>query len=387
MKILIETIHSPYSGDRVGGAETSLRLIAEEMSKNGHTIFFITKQQSKTIFGYSRKKINGVEVITYSKFKFGFLNRVKVKQIIRKFKARHQKFLIKKNNVEVVHTYYNFSLLNKYVNLKEELDFKLIIRIAGLKLFEEIREMGLQHKEHYVEYFNKVDLFNFISQGLFDLFHLKMKEYEFNFIFNNYFIKDIGVILNKEFQPTEFIVSKKKLNIVMVARFSDYQKRQDILIDAIAKLKDPNIHLTLIGEGSNKKHLLKQVKVLSIEDFISFKPFIRKEELWNTLKNYDLLVHACDYEGLSKIIIESMAYGLPVLASNVSPLNTYIEDQQNGFLVSNDADAWASRIKCFYIDQLLLSSVVENSINFISKNYNAEDNVLVYQNHFEATLN
>jgi hypothetical protein len=40
MDILIETFHSPYTGERVGGAETSLRLIGEEFSKRGHKVIF-----------------------------------------------------------------------------------------------------------------------------------------------------------------------------------------------------------------------------------------------------------------------------------------------------------------------------------------------------------
>ncbi|TYB76998.1 glycosyltransferase family 4 protein [Bizionia myxarmorum] len=387
MNILIETIHSPYSGGRVGGAETSLRLIAEKMTENGHTVFFITKQQSKTLFGYSRKKIDGVEVITYSKFKFGILNRVRVKRILASLKTKHHKFLIKKNKVEIVHTYYNFSLLRKYVCFKKELDFKLIVRIAGLKLFEEIEKEGFRKKDQYVELFNKVDQFNFISKGLFDLFHLKMKEYDFDFRFNNYFIKDIGVNLNKEIHLKDIIISKKRLDIVMVARFSDYQKRQDILVDAIAKLKNHNIHLTLIGEGPNKRILKKQVEFLEIQEFISFKPFVKKEILWDNLKHYDLLVHACEYEGLSKMIIESMAYGLPVLVSDVSPLNTYIKDEQNGFLVANDISAWAQKIEKLYLNQSLFPNVIKNANHFIVKNYNADENVFIYENYFQTTLN
>ncbi|KEO73471.1 hypothetical protein EL17_11220 [Anditalea andensis] len=135
---------------------------------------------------------------------------------------------------------------------------------------------------------------------------------------------DIGVSPSaQKVKWTRRSLSGNRLNIVMVGRFSDYQKRQDLLVEALAIiLKGYRVHLTFIGDGMKKEAIQSRVNDLGMDECITFLPFFNKQqELWQVLLNSDLLVHACDYEGLCKSIIESMALGLPVLVSDVTPLN------------------------------------------------------------------
>lgn len=386
MNILIETVQSPYSGDRIGGVETSLRLIAEKLVERGHSVVFITHQQTPTHYGFSRERINGVDVITYSNFKFNLLNKYKFYHITGFFKDLYQKNIIKKRRLQIVYTYYNYRLMQKFVRFKKNSNFKLVIRIAGLRVFEDIAFKGKIRQKGYEDVFKEVDNFNFISSGIFELFHLKMKECNFEYQFQNYFIHDIGVDLNQKVHRNPIEV-KTKFKIAMVSRFSDYQKRQDLLIDAIAQLNNPNIHLILIGEGKEEEKLRQQVKALNVSENVSFEPFIKSENLWKHLQQFDMLVHACDYEGMSKIIVESMAYGLPVLASDVSPINTYIQDGETGFLVENQADSWTKKIQYVYDKQELLPEIIKNARDFAIKNFDADKNIAVYENAFREVLN
>jgi glycosyltransferase involved in cell wall biosynthesis len=81
-----------------------------------------------------------------------------------------------------------------------------------------------------------------------------------------------------------------------------------------------------------------------------------------------------------------MGVGLPVLASNVTPLNTYIIDNKNGFLVDNDPRDWAEKIKIIIKKQSLLKDVSENSKKFIASKYDSSINSLVYEEIFENLL-
>jgi glycosyltransferase involved in cell wall biosynthesis len=388
MNILIETIHSPYSGDRVGGAETSLRLIAEGFAERGHKVIFITRQQGNTLCGYSRKIVNGVSVISFNRFSFNLLNSYKFKIITNGVKGYYLKHLLKKQRIDIVHTYYNFFLLKKYTTLKKDFNYKLIIRMAGLKLFEELKnEKHAYRKELYKTYFKAVDQFNFISVGLFELFNLKMDEFNFQFNFENYFIKDIGIRpqVYSSFEKVKPI--NGVFNIIMVSRLSLYQKRQDVLIEAMFYLRDKNIKLTILGDGPNQANLERRVKKLDLQNSVEFLPFIEGERVWQALSNYDLLVHACDYEGLSKIIIESMGNGLPVLVSNVLPLNKYIINGQNGFLVNNSPEAWAEAIAELSGNQQIFDAIKNNAKKFINEEYNSENNILIYESKFESLIN
>jgi glycosyltransferase involved in cell wall biosynthesis len=382
LNILIITFHSPYTGERVGGAETSLRLIGEEFSKRGHKVTFFSKSYIKTWAGFKIKEIKGVKVVTFTKFRIGILNTYKAKKISKFF----QDLFIKKElkNIQIVHTYNNIGIVKYYAKLKPEFNFKLIVRMAGLKLFKDF-ESKPQHIIKHEKYFKEIDLYNFISEGLKELVLQKKTQFSLKIDFNPSFIKDIGIdtvkLISKDLSLKK---ESSTFKMVMASRLSKYQKRQDLLIEAMVYLKKDDVQLTILGDGPNRRELERLVEQNNLSKKIIFKPF--EKNIWNSLIDFDLLVHSCDYEGLSKIIIESMGVGLPVLASNVTPLNTYIIDNENGFLVDNNPRDWAEKIRNIKEKQSLLKDISENSKKFIACKYDSSINSLVYEEIFENLL-
>jgi glycosyltransferase involved in cell wall biosynthesis len=379
VKLIIHTFHSPYTCERVGGAETSLRLIAEEFAALGHEVTFLSSSWKKSFFGIKKTKVNQVEVIVFYKFRWKLLNTYTFKKISKFIKSYYIRNKLKET--DIVHTYNNISIVKFYAELKNNFKFKLIVRMAGLKLFEEISS-DPKAVSNYEKYFQYIDLYNFISTGLVDLVCSRSKRYDLNVNFEPFFIQDIGVDLKHIPSKDNFEKnSNRPFKIVMASRLSDYQKRQDLLVEAMVDLKDSNIELTLIGDGPNLEELKRKCRELNVEENVVFLPF--KNNIWNELKEYDLLVHSCDYEGLSKIIIESMGVGLPVLASNVLPLSNYIQDGHNGFLVDNNPVDWANKIKFISLNSHL-KNISENSRTFIKDNYNSSINIKVYEDQFHS---
>ncbi|WP_404814782.1 glycosyltransferase [Rasiella rasia] len=296
--------------------------------------------------------------------------------------------ILSDKKIDIVYTYYNLSLCKRYLKLKKspEYNFKLVVRIAGMRWFEQIK-VNASLKEVYHHLFETADSLNFISHGLFQLYTDGLKDLEMTINSKHHFIKDIGVALVTD-KPIRVIDSTSEtLNCVMVSRFSRYQKRQDLLVEAISLLaKEIPIHLTLIGEGPNKEKMMNQVKNLGLSERITFLPFLHQEVLWSTVLNQNLLCHACEYEGLSKIIIESMAMGMPVLASDVLPLNSYISNGDNGFLVANSAEAWAQKLKILYKEKAQFKKIGTAASVYIKENYDASINVLDYEKQFEKLM-
>ena len=384
MKIIIETTCSPYTGERVGGAETSLRLIAEKLAEIGHEVVLFTKSQHKKNIGFNIIKVNKVKVITFYKFNNSIFNKYYFKNKFKYFRNQLKSFYIKK--ADIVHFHYNLPLFEFYHPLKEKHNFKVVIRVAGLKPYEDIKAKP-EFIDRYQKMFYDSDLLNFISKGLLKLYNQKIKtEKKHININNNYFIKDIGFRDVNQFKNKyNFRKKTEPFKLVMASRFSSYQKRQDLLIDTMQLVETENIHLTLIGSGPMEGKLQEKIHAKKLENRITIIPFLNQHELWGYLQGFNLLVHACDYEGLSKIIIESMGYGLPVLASNVLPLNDYIEDDKNGFLVDNNPQSWASKIKLLS-KRKNLNQISFNSKKFIENEYEANKNVVDYEKQFENLI-
>lgn len=157
-------------------------------------------------------------------------------------------------------------------------------------------------------------------------------------------------------QATDYNISpiQKKNNkikkIVSISRFVE-KKGIDTLIDAANLLKDENFTFSIYGFGPLEAELKEQINRLGINN-ISVKGKLDSNEVPNVLKSSDLLVSPCrvakngDMDGFPTVIFESMAYGLPILTTNVSAIPEIITDNENGFIIEpNDPIGLCEKIK------------------------------------------
>ncbi|MES3023867.1 MAG: glycosyltransferase family 1 protein [Pseudomonadota bacterium] len=115
--------------------------------------------------------------------------------------------------------------------------------------------------------------------------------------------------------------------LVYAGRFTP-EKKLSVLIDAVRRLGRP-YHLLLIGGGAALPH----------HPQISFMPFKRDQRaLARLLASCDVLVHPGDCETFGLIVLEAMACGLPVVASNGGGVAELV-DQGTGILVAPDSVA------------------------------------------------
>lgn len=386
MNILIQTIVSPFQHkQKFGGAETSLRLIAEKLSEKGHTVIFVSNSNESSLLGLKKTQH---KAITHYQFGIPFVpfsNRIRVKKRIKAFQQTQLKKIVQQQQIDIVHTYYNPTLCSFYLDLKSFLDYKLVVRVAGLKWYEDIKT-DASYVPIYKRIFNESDALNFISQGLFEHIKAICKKERFPLHPAHYFIGDIG-IETLHLDTIKKNKYHKEFTLIMATRFSSYQKRQDVLVQALAQLKGEfSFKLYFVGDGDNKTNIEAAIVSHGLSNHIEIIPFLKQTTLFQLIKSCDVLCHACDYEGLSKIIIETMYLKVPVLVSNVSPLNSYIIDGENGYLEVNDPTLWAEKIRFLYQHQERLSSIGASAHQFILEHYSASNNVNLYEEAFSQLM-
>jgi len=112
-------------------------------------------------------------------------------------------------------------------------------------------------------------------------------------------------------------------------------------IDALIKImpeirkKIPKTLLVIIGDGPEMPKLRKLAQVYGITDFVIFTGRIERELVLKYMKSSDIFVLFSQYEGMPHTILEAMACGTPVIASNKCGNPEIIKDSINGFLVNS----------------------------------------------------
>lgn len=92
------------------------------------------------------------------------------------------------------------------------------------------------------------------------------------------------------------------------------QKGFDILIEAFAGLRNQSARLAILGIGPDKECLRNQARRLNVADRISFPGFVARPVEW--LAHADLFILPSRWEGFGHVIVEAMAAGVPVVATD-----------------------------------------------------------------------
>ena len=130
-------------------------------------------------------------------------------------------------------------------------------------------------------------------------------------------------------QPKAINHSNQAINVLYVGRLVDW-KTIDIVIDAIAKC-DSNIKLTILGDGELRAELERQA-MLTVPNRVHFMGLVPHAETNQHYDNADIFVLPSVRECGGAVVLEAMARGLPVIASNWGGPADYIT-ADTGFLV------------------------------------------------------
>ena len=109
----------------------------------------------------------------------------------------------------------------------------------------------------------------------------------------------------------------------------EHQKGLDILLAAVSDIAD--LHLTIVGSGSERDRLLRQADKLDLSDRVVFAGW--QDDPGAFLQESDLFVLASRQEAFPHALVEAMLAGLPVIATDVGSVSEAVVDGETGLLV------------------------------------------------------
>jgi len=134
-----------------------------------------------------------------------------------------------------------------------------------------------------------------------------------------------------------------------------WEKGFDLLLQAFAKseLAQRGVRLTILGEGPDRSSLEAMAKKLGIEASVSMPGVVQAPEEW--MARCAVFVLPSRYEGFPNVLLEAMAMGCPVIATDCqSGPREIIRDKIDGLLVPpENVDALAQAITLLMEDRNL----------------------------------
>jgi len=177
--------------------------------------------------------------------------------------------------------------------------------------------------------------------------------------------RDRAVPKNGEWQLVQAgrLIEKKGLPVTLRA-FSTFLRQH------------PNAMLTIAGEGPLLSELQKFVRELGITDRVSFTGFVSQEQLREIYYRSHIFLHPSqtgrdgNQEGIPNSMLEAMATGLPVFATEHGGIPEAIENGASGVLVpEQDDEALARAMLNAVQDPGLLSRIGHAGGGAVRKNF------------------
>lgn len=114
-----------------------------------------------------------------------------------------------------------------------------------------------------------------------------------------------------------------------------YQKGLDLLLKALANLKNQQWTLSLVGDGPQRTALQRSAAVSGFDNRVKFLGWKSRSELPAVFQQANLFVYPSRHEGMPNAVLEAMAAGLPVLATRIAGNEDLINDE-TGILVKSE---------------------------------------------------
>ena len=128
----------------------------------------------------------------------------------------------------------------------------------------------------------------------------------------------------------------KDNNIISVGRLSKEKGHSDLIdVFKLVHDKNNNIKLNIVGDGEEKENIENKIKELDLTDSVIMHGFRDSKYIENLLLESSLFVMTSYTESFGIVLIESMNFGVPVIAFDSAEGARDLIDGKNGVLIKN----------------------------------------------------
>lgn len=316
------------TGIEYGGGTKSLLYLIEALKKAGIYDVFVYFENNymvkdKKILDIMEEK--EIKIIKFNKPKFEIskfkreIFRIFYKKLIKKKRYEYdlrfaKKMLLENNKFDFIHLNNHFSANLSYISAANDL---------GIKVIQHLRKNSP---------LDKFDT-NILNKNIFKAISVSKSTFEF---YNKYLKFDNCVIYNPVFKKQNYkkIDKFEEISIIMPANFLKL-KGHDLVFDAMLNLNRDDLRLYIAGSGSFEKKTKDKLDILIKNGLVVNLGFV--ENMDEIYPKFDYILGFSENEGLPRVVIEALSYGLGVIFSNINVINEIynISSKKDDFYIVN----------------------------------------------------
>lgn len=165
------------------------------------------------------------------------------------------------------------------------------------------------------------------------------------------------------------IASEKKV-VLFVHRFTPV-KRFYLQLPYVIEQEEfcrLNTLLIVVGTGPDYDKIKGQVENSQYGDMVRMIGAVPNKEIMDYYKIADVFINPSYSEGFPRVVIEAMASGLPVVATNVGGTCDIIGDKQKKYIVDKDnREAFRKCLLCLLQDEKLRKQISDENLQHVKK--------------------
>jgi glycosyltransferase involved in cell wall biosynthesis len=295
--------------------------------------------------------------------------------------------IIKENQIDILHThnmgpllygYFAMKLLSgaffihtEHINVEQEVSYAKRHVIMSKFLMKSL-DGFISIAEHLTEYYRK---------------SLPLHADSIATIPNGIDYKDFGAIQRSNGLREELRLNENHFIIGNISALRN-QKDHMTLLKAIDRVRNrfPNVRLVIAGEGETDQSLRGFAKERELESHVVFLGY--RSDVRYLLSGFDCFALSSLYEGLPLCLLEAMAAGLPIAATNAVGNNELVSSNENGFLVPlGDEEALAQALGNLISDRERAKRMGERGREIAKLNYDFDKVIQQYESFYLALIN
>lgn len=396
MKKILFTSYSGYPNPNSGGPNKIIFEIIQNLDREKYQVdylsydLFLENITHLNNQGSFQKKLSIKKQLTNYLFNnFKLYRSLTANSLYLKYHYKKRDRFIKKRiegkNYDIIHAHDSLSLYN-LLNVKSKKILTIhskgsIIQDLKDSFYNQryLRKNVERFKKMEMDAFNNTDIVTFPSKAAKDLFIKGKEEYLKN---NNIKIVYNGIDFNYITNRNNNInileklgIDKKiKIKLLNVAQHIK-PKRIELIIQSVYELinkYEKEIILICVGKGPETQYLEELAISFGVYKNIKFIPYLSHEEVLDLMRVCDFLIMPSERVVFDMVILEALASGLCVIASEEGGNIEIIQEGINGYFIK---DFTSSEILAKIIEnkkpdnQIIIYSIRNYSLNTMITNY------------------